>query len=188
MNRIVSFACLLLLAAPALAKPPGSRGFMRMDDLRAALAAKQQKLTALEEFTNKPLMERVFIKFTQGEDKYEKLDLTAEKVVKLLLKWDAMDAPEPSEAVQRVLNALPAALKARFDKIPIPRRDRHKASKPLVEALTHKHYHVRKAVFEALKLMYRYPSGHFYQPDATEKLRKEKQKVWKRYIDREAKR
>ncbi len=70
----------------------------------------------------------------------------------------------------------------------VPKRERHKAALLLVAALMDERLHVRLGAFEALKKMYRTTAGYIYQPGASAKDRKEKQRIWRRQIDRESKR
>jgi hypothetical protein len=81
-----------------------------------------------------------------------------------------------------VLLKLPHALKERYAKVvPIPKSARHKASVPLVKALTHKNFYVREAAIESLKAIY--GRTLLYKPDATAGARKTKQAKWRKEIE-----
>ncbi|MHC4547187.1 MAG: hypothetical protein ACYTEZ_00285 [Planctomycetota bacterium] len=180
---------LLVLVAAARAEPPESRHYVRMDDLHLRLADRQAELRAQEEFAKKSREEKILISFDRGDKKFEKLRLSGESVVKTILDWSEVEKDSPTEETLRVLEELGNVLEKKYARVvDIPKRERHRASLPLVEALTDKRFHVRHAAIEALKKIYRTPNGHFYQPDADPKQRKEKQKVWKRFVDREFRR
>ncbi len=188
----VSFA-LLLVAAAVAAEPPKSEHFRRMHDLTIRFTQRQEKLSAAEEFASKPRVEKILISFENGAKKFEKIKLTGENaganVVKAVLAWDELDKDPPTEAAERVLAKMGEVLEKRYARVvEIPKRERHKAALLLVAALMDERLHVRSGAFEALKKMYRTTAGYLYQPTASAKDRKEKQKIWKRQIDRESKR
>jgi hypothetical protein len=180
---------LLLLVAALEAQPPRSEHFRRMHDLNLRFAERQEKLAAAEEFAQKPRVEKILLSFEAGAKKFEKMKLTGESVVKAILDWEELDKVPPTEDVQRVLDKMGDVLEKKYARVvEIPRRERHKAALPLVAALMDERLHVRIGAFEALKKMYRTTAGYLYQPTASAKDRKEKQKIWKRQIERESKR
>lgn len=180
---------LLMLVAALKAEPPKSEHFRRMHDLNLRVAERQEKLTAAEEFAQKPRVEKILLSFESGAKKFDKMKLTGETVVKAILAWDELDKDPPTADAERVLAKLGDVLEKKYARVvEIPKRERHKAALPLVAALMDERLHVRMGAFEALKKMYRTTAGYLYQPTASAKDRKEKQKVWKRQIDRESKR
>lgn len=184
---------LLVVTAAVLAEPPKSEHFRRMYDLTIRFTERQEKLSAAEEFASKPRVEKILISFENGAKKFEKIKLTGENaganVVKAVLAWDELDKDPPTETAERVLTKMGEVLEKRYARVvEVPKRERHKAALLLVTALMDERLHVRIGAFEALKKMYRTTAGYLYQPTASAKDRKEKQKVWKRQIDRESKR
>ncbi|MHC4973120.1 MAG: hypothetical protein ACYTG3_12385 [Planctomycetota bacterium] len=187
------FIILLLIAAAVKAEPPKSEHFRRMEDLTIRFAERHEKLSAAEAFAQKPRVEKILISFENGAKKFEKLKLTGENaganVVKAILAWDELDKEPPTEDAERVLAKMGEVLEKKYARVvEIPKRERHKAALLLVTALMDERLHVRSGAFEALKKMYRTTAGYLYQPTASAKDRKEKQKIWKRQIDRESKR
>jgi len=180
---------LLLIVAVLEAEPPKSEHFRRMYDLNLRFAERQEKLIAAEEFAQKPRVEKILLSFESGAKKFDKMKLTGETVVKAILAWDELDKDPPSEDATRVLAKMGEVLEKKYARVvEIPKRERHKAALPLVAALMDERLHVREGAFEALKKMYRTTAGYLYQPTASAKDRKEKQKIWKKQIDRESKR
>jgi hypothetical protein len=184
---------LLLVAAAVRAEPPKSENFRRMHDLTIRFAERQEKLSEAEAFAQKPRVEKILISFENGAKKFEKLKLTGENaganVVKAVLAWEELDKEPPTEDAERVLAKMGDVLEKKYARVvEIPKRERHKAALLLVAALMDERLHVRTGAFEALKKMYRTTAGYLYQPTASVKDRKEKQKIWKRQIERELKR
>jgi len=184
---------LLLLVAASNAEPPKSEHFRRMYDLTNRFAVRLEKLSEAEAFAQKPRVEKILISFESGAKKFEKIKLTGENgganVVKAVLGWDELDKDPPTEDAVRVLTKMGEVLEKKYARVvEIPKRERHKAALLLVTALMDERLHVREGAFEALKKMYRTTAGYLYQPTASAKDRKEKQKIWKRQIDRESKR
>ena len=171
-----------LLAGLCLAKPPYIQDFSRMEELTRKLNDVFTELREKEEFLSKPLQERIVIKFQQGAPSYEHLTkLTGEAVVKEIFKnWDAIEQDPPTEEVKRVLAMLPDVLKKQYNIVPIPKRERFNASKPLVAALTHDAFHVRQAAIDCLRAIY--GESRLYQADLPAPLRSKRKKEWERFI------
>jgi hypothetical protein len=129
---------------------------------------------------------RMISLFREGVDKFEGKSLTGARVVREVIEnWDGWQRPEeetPEEAI-RISKMLPHALRERYARvILIPKEDRYRASVPLVKALTHKNFHVREAAIECLKSIY--GRTLLYRPHASPSARKQKQKKWKREIEK----
>jgi len=177
-------ALLLALLPPASAKPPVLPGYARMDDLESDLVSAAQRMREEEEFAAKPFAERLILKFQERATSYEHMKrLDGEDLVEEILeKWKEAQAEEVDKEVVRILAMLPEALKARYDVNPIPKRERFKASKPLVDALTHRYTPIRQAAIDCLKAIY--GQTRLYQPDLPPKKRMDIQKDWKKQIDK----
>jgi hypothetical protein len=123
----------------------------------------------------------MLIAFAKGE-KFDNKKLDGEKVVEMILKWDEVNTDPPSEAGKRVLADLPTVLFERYAKaIEIP-RDRKDVAMKLCDALDSDSIHIRYAAFEALKKIYRTPSGFMYVVDMEKKARQDPIKSWKNYV------
>ncbi len=175
---------LLALLPPAAAKPPVLPGYARMDDLESDLVANAQRMREEEEFAAKPFAERLILKFQEGATSYEHVKrLDGEDLAEEILeKWKEAQAEEVGKEVARILAMLPEALRARYDVNPIPKRERFKASKPLVDALTHKYTPIRQTAIDCLKAIY--GQTRLYQPDLPLKKRIDIQKDWKKQIEK----
>ncbi|MHC4225443.1 MAG: hypothetical protein ACYSUN_15745 [Planctomycetota bacterium] len=185
MRPVAPLLLLVALAAPAAGRPPEVPDFVRMDELDMKLLNLESRFRQEEEFAKKPRQEKMILLFMGGTPKFEGKTLTGEWMVKEVLeKWDVWKLPAeqtPQEA-RDVLVKLPHALKERYAKVvPIPKTARHKASLPLVKALTHKNFYVREAAIESLKAIY--GRTLLYKPDATPGARKAKQAKWRKEID-----
>jgi hypothetical protein len=187
-------ATLVLLAAAAGAQPPASEGFKRTDALRAELATRLAEAKKQEEFEAKPREEKLAILLLLADPrlkpppKFDRVEIVPDKVAKEILEWDQVQTDKPSESAVRALTHLRDALHKRYGDpavVDYSRTDRYDVSKLLVKELTSKHLHLRAASFEMLKDIYRNPNGLFYRPDATERMRKDKQREWERYITKE---
>jgi len=179
-------ACLVLLVAPAIARPPVAPDFARMAELQIQLTDKLQTIRRKEEFARKPRVERMTLSFERGAAEFEGKKLTGERVAEELFeKWSELPKKEgdASPEVKRVLSLVPQAMKVRYaNVVPIPKNNRYQASKVLVAALVHKNFHVRKAAIDALVAIY--GRSLLYKPDASPNQRKARQKKWKREIDK----
>ena len=76
-------------------------------------------------------------------------------------------------------------MKARYDKIPIPKKKRHQASRVLVKGLTSKHDIIRKTSIDCLQALY--DATLLYRYNASPGDRKERSQRWKRFIDKKRK-
>ncbi len=187
--RAPGLPLLLLVAMPlaAEAKPPVVPGYARMDDLENDLASAAQRMREEEEFAAKPFAERLILRFQAGATSYEDVKrLDGEDLVEQILeKWKEAQAEEVDKEVIRILALLPEALKARYDVNPIPKRERFKASKLLVEALVHRYTPIRQAAIDCLKALY--GQTRLYQPDLPLKRRMDIKKDWQKLIEKLAK-
>jgi hypothetical protein len=175
---------LLLLSLVADALPPDVKGFRRLKKLRDDIASAHATLKQQEEFALKPREEKMLIAFGKGE-KFEGKKLEGEKVVEMILKWDQVLSDPPAEAGKRVLAELPGVLFERYAKaIEIP-KDRRDVSLKLCDALDSDSIEVRRCAFEALKKIYRTPSGWMYVPEMDKKGRKDAISSWRNYVKKQ---
>ncbi|MCK6459371.1 MAG: hypothetical protein L6Q95_05695 [Planctomycetes bacterium] len=173
---------LLLLAIAAEAQPPAVRDFRRLRKLRDDIASQYASLREQEEFALKPREEKLLIAFGKGEKKFEGKTLDGEGVLSVILKWDEVLRDPPTEAGKRVLGELPNVLFERYAKpIEIP-KDRKEVALKLCDGLDSDSIHVRFASFEALKRIYRTPSGFMYVVDMPKKDRQDAIKSWRNYV------
>lgn len=184
MRRLLPVA--LLLGSAALARPPAAPHYARHDTLEVILRERQQDLQRREEFEAKPFVWRALIRFSQGHQTYERLRLTGDKVIEEIEKWEALAQPTASlsEEAKGVLADLAPALGKRFPRGgDIDRLERYKASKLLVDWLTHDLYHFRATGIAGLEAMYQ--TRRMYQPDKQAADRKRLQRDWLNYIKKE---
>ncbi len=175
-------APLLLLAMVADAQPPVVRDFRRLRKLRDDIASQYASLKGQEEYALKPREEKMLIAFGKGEKKFEGKTLDGETVVATILKWDQVLQDPPTEAGKRVLADLPNVLFERYGKaIEIP-KDRKDVSLKLCDGLDSDSIHVRQSSFEALKRIYRTPSGWMYVPDMDKKGRQDAIRSWRNHV------
>ena len=100
--------------------------------------------------------------------------------------WDQIESGQvdPEELTPGQGMNLEKALEQRFARgVEIDKKERRKAGKVLVKLLLDDYMHVRTAAIECLKKMYR-NNGLLYQPDAPLSDRKNKQRDWKKHVDR----
>jgi hypothetical protein len=177
---------LLIVAAPALARPPEIRDFVRMDELSMKLLNLQATFAREEAFRSKPRQERMILLFMSGAPKFENRQLTGEWVVREVLEkwavWKLEEVLVPAGA-KEIVKQLPHALKERFAKGgPIPKQARYKASLQLVKALTHKNFYVREAAIKSLQEIY--GRTLLYKPDESPTTRRQKQRKWRQLIEK----
>jgi len=185
MRTLLLAAVLLGLAAPALARPPQSPPFMRMDDLGPRLADLYQQLRQAELFAQKTRQERMILRFQQGAAEFEHKKLTDRAFVEeILVKWQAVQKPEERcEADHlRILALLSGALRARYNVVPIPKSERYQASKVLVKGLKSKYDIIRKTAIQCLDAIY--GRTLLYRHDASPGQRNERYRKWVKEIDR----
>jgi hypothetical protein len=140
-----------------------------------------------EEYALKPREEKMLLAFGKGDKKFEGKNLDGEQVVATILKWGDVLQDPPTEAGKRVLASLPNVLYDRYAKaIEIP-RDRKDVSLKLCDALDSDLIHVRESAFEALKKIYRTPSGFMYVVDMDKKARQDAIKSWRNYVRKQNK-
>jgi hypothetical protein len=175
---------LLLVSVVAGAEPPAVPGFRRLRELREDIAGEYVTLKQREEFALKPREEKMLIAFAKGE-KFENKTLDGEKVVEMILKWDQVRADPPTEAGKRVLGELPTVLFDRYGKVIDIPRDRRDVSLKLCDALDSDAIEVRRCAFEALKKIYRTPSGFMYVPDMDKKGRQDAVKSWRNHVKKQ---
>ena len=175
---------LLLLVGLASAKPPSSDGFERIDALQRQLAARLQKLKTAEEFEKKPLPEKLLIKWSDNEKKFENVKLSGESVLEAIFEWDEFIGEKPSEAADRVAKQLPEVIKTRYgEAVKLTssfKKDRYEASKVLVNQLVKPPLHVRILAIECLKNMYGARRGYVAEDDKSK--RSKRQSEWSKYI------
>ena len=174
-----------MFAGVALAKPPASQDFKRIDDFKRELASRFQQFKKAEEFKQKPLPEKLIIKWSEGEKAFGGVKkLTGEAVIKAVFEWDALGAEKKSEAVDRVLKLLPEVIKTRYGQAVVLNRsfkvDRYNASKVLVDQLVKPPLHVRELAIECLKNMYGARRG--YVAEDSKAKRERRKKEWSSYI------
>ena len=174
-----------LLAVVASAKPPVSEDFKRIDAFNRELASRFQKFKEAEEFKQKPLPEKLIIKWNDGEKSFGGVKkLTGETVIKAVFEWDELGSEKKSEAVDRVLILLPDVIKARYGQAvrlnSAFKTDRYKASRVLVDQLVKPPLHVRELAIECLKNMYGARRG--YVAEDSKSKRQRRQKEWSSYI------
>ncbi len=175
----------ILFAAPALARPPATPPYMRMDDLGPKLADLNAKLRKAELFASKIRQERMILRFERGDEEFENKKFSDRSFVEeILVKWQAVQKPEEEcEADHlRILALLPRALKARYDIFPVPKAERYQASKVLVKALKIKHFVIRRAAILCLDAIYR--RTLMYRADAPSGQRNDRYRKWLKEIDR----
>jgi len=176
---------LLLLSIVVDAQPPAVQDFRRLRKLRDDIASQYASLKEQEEYALKPREEKMLIAFEKGEKKFEGKALDGPKVVDAVLKWDQVLQAEPTEAGKRVLAELPNVLFKRYAQaIEVP-KDRKEVSLKLCDALDSDYIHVRASAFEALKRVYRTPSGFMYVVDMSKKDRKDAISSWKKYVNKQ---
>lgn len=175
---------LLLLAAPAWARPP-AQAFMRMDELEYELAGLHDRLRKQELFAGKLRRERMIIRFGEGAESFEGKRLTDKGFVEeILVRWSEVQRNEADCNTEhvRILGLLPAALERRYNVVPIPKKARYDASKVLVKMLRSKHDILRKTAIDCLKGIY--GTSLMYRPDATVGQRNERYRKWLKEIDK----
>jgi len=179
-----------LLAAVAAARPPESKEYRRMNDLKDLIASRAAQLKAQAEFEAKPREEKILILFEKGQDKFEGKSLTGEYVVEMtLLKWAEAQQPIPSPAAQRVLKDLPDVLSRRYTAtVEVDKKDRYDASRELLRAADSDSPRVRATAIEALRKIYRMMSGFGYRDNMDKRERRGILKLWERHIDKERRR
>ena len=175
----------VLFLAPALARPPETPPFMRMDELGPRLADLNAKLQKAELFAKKIRQERMILRFERGDKEFENKRFSDRSFVEeILVKWQAVQKPEEEcEADHlRILALLPRALKARYDIFPVPKAERYQAGKVLVKALKSKHFVLRKTAILCLDAIY----GRMllYRPDASPGQRNDRYRKWLKEIDK----
>lgn len=177
---------LLLLAVAAAAEPPAVKDFRRLKELRDDVAGRAQKFLDAEEYAKKPREEKMLIAFERGEKRFENKPLSGELVVQTcLMKWAEVQQAEPTEAGKRVLGKLAPVLFEKYGKaIEVP-KDRKDVGKLLCDALDSDFLQVRAAAFDALKLMYRTPSGFMYVETMDKKARREAIATWKKFVSKQ---
>jgi hypothetical protein len=174
----------LLLSIVADAQPPAVRDFRRLRGLRDDIARQYASLKEQEEFALKPREEKMLIAFGKGEKKFEGKALEGPKVVEAILEWDQVLSDPPTEAGKRVLTELPNVLHDRYNKIEIP-KDRRDVALKLCDALDSDAILVRLCAFEALKRIYRTPSGFLYVVDMDKKGRQDAIKSWRNHVKKQ---
>ena len=180
----------VLLAVPALAKPPVVLDYHRMDELEKRLADLAERLRKKEEFARKPRPERMIILFDRMPlvpktfaTEFEGKKLNGETLVKEIFeKWPAIQRDKPSEDALRILALLAPALKRIYRVLPTPKAHRYPASKPLMKQLDSPHLHIRKAAIECLQAMY--SMNLFYRPKAPRAERRKRIREWKKRIEK----
>jgi len=177
---------LLLVAIHVAAQPPVVEdSFRRLRRLRTDIGDQYAALKEQEEYALKPREEKMLILFDKGEKKFEGKAIDGPKVVETILKWDQVNQDPPTEAGKRVLAELPGVLFRRYAQaIEIP-KDRREVSLKLCDALDSDFPLVRGAAFEALKKVYRTPSGFMYNVDMSKKERQDPIKSWKNYVKKQ---
>lgn len=181
--RMILFVA--LLAAPALARPPETPPFMRMDELGPRLVDLAARLNKAELFEKKIRQERMILTFQEGAKRFEGKKLTDKGFVEeILVKWQAVQKAEEQCAADalRILLLLPGALKARYNIVPIPKAERYQASKILVKALKSKHDIIRKTAIQCLDAIY--GRTLLYKHDAPPAHRIERYRKWLKEIDK----
>jgi hypothetical protein len=176
---------LLLLAIVAAAQPPDVDNFRRMKRLRTDIADQYASLKQQEEYALKPREEKMLIAFGNGEEKFDGKKLDGVSVVVTILKWDQVNTDAPTEAGKRVLSDLPTVLFKRYGAVIDVPRDRKDVCWKLCDGLDSDFVLVRAAVFEALKKIYRTPSGFMYNVDMSKKERQDPIKSWKNYVKKQ---
>lgn len=172
----------LLLATIAAAQPPAVKGFRRLRSLRDDIATKFVSLKEQEEFALKPREEKMLLAFGKGEKKFEGKALDGEQLVVALFKWADVTQDPPTEAGKRVLAEIPNVLYDRYGKaIEVP-KDRKDVALKLCDALDSDIIHIRTCAFEALKKIYKTPSGWMYVPDMDKKARQDSIKSWRNFV------
>ena len=176
---------LLLACPPATARPPAAPSFARYDELMVLLAERRQELRRKEEFERKPRVWKMLILFRERRETFERTKLTGETVLEAVEKWDALKKPSEQldEDAIGVLQEIPRAVAARF--APggqFNKHERWKASKILVEWLTHDLRHFRVVAIDTLNAMYK--TRLMYQPDMKPGQRRTIQREWEKYIKR----
>ncbi len=174
-----------LLAVVAVAKPPASQDFKRIDAFNRELASRFQKFKEAEDFKQKPLPEKLVIKWSEGAKAFGGVKkLTGEAVIDAVFEWDALSAENKSEAVDRVLKLLPDVIKTRYGQAVVLNRsfkiERYNASRVLVDQLVKPPLHVRELAIECLKNMYGARRG--YVAEDSKAKRQRRQKEWSTYI------
>jgi hypothetical protein len=155
MNRVA--LPLALLCAAAAAKPPVVPDYARMGELESHFNDVFVELKAKEEFARKSLQEQLVIKLGDGVKSWGPIkNLTGEAVVKEIFeKWKAAQVAEnPPQEVVDTLALLPKVLKKLYDRMPIPKEERFKATDPLVDALLSDYPHLRQAAIDCLWEIY----------------------------------
>ncbi len=191
MNRSTLLLCVtvLLLPAAAAAKPVAVPNFGRIATLRNAYLRKIQERRRAESFEKLPLQEKLVVLYAKEEEKFDGKPLTAERVVRELLAWYESQGPNPGKEQDELMNRLAEALGQRLNlvnNVLVDKDQRHKASKPLVDALMHKLQHVREISIECLFRIY--GTRKLYRPEAASRSRRTVQRDWKKFIETERRR
>ncbi len=191
MNRSTLLLCVtvLLLPAAAAAKPVPVPNFGRIATLRNAYLRKIQERRQAERFEKLPLQEKLVALYAKEEEKFDGKPLTAERVVRELLEWYESQGPNPGKEQDELMTRLAAALGQRLNlvnNVLVDKDQRHKASKPLVDALMHKLQHVREIAIECLFRIY--GTRKLYRPKAASRSRRAVQRDWKKFIETERRR
>jgi len=187
---------LVLAAGTAWARPPESRAYLRMDELRTDLATRYEALKRQEEFERKPLEEKLAILLDRADpkarpSKFERVEIAPGEVTERIMKWDQLRTDNPSDAAKSTMATLHEALKKRYADpaiVDYNRKERYDASRPLVEGLVADQLWLRTACFDILRTIYRNPNGLFYQPTMDARARKDKRSEWQKYITKEKRR
>lgn len=176
----------LLAAAPALAGPPDLPRFLTLDQMKQEYDARIEQARKEEEFLAKPREEKLVILFEEkGEEAvFEGKKLKADYVVKEIFeKWKEFQSPTPGQETIDVTERLKKALQARLVNVKeIDKNERYRASVPLVDALDHKLYHVRKAAIDCLSAVYATELFYKPDPDVTPQQRKQWKQSWEKHI------
>jgi hypothetical protein len=175
---------LVLLAGAAVAQPPEVKDFRRLRKFRDDIASEIVQFKEAEEFALKPREEKILIAYDKGDKKFENKSLTGPLVLETcFLKWDQVQQAEPSEAAKRVLAKLPDVFFKKYAQaIEVSKRERKSVSLDLVDALDSDYLHVRACAFDALKKMYRTPSGFMYVETMDKKGRQDAIKLWRKFV------
>ena len=178
--------CVFALPSHVEAKPPASPDFMRTDAFKKALEARLKKLQEQEEFDAKPRPEQLVLLLKRGTKRLGSEKLTGAGVIKEVFGWKELRAAALGKPAERTAELLPEALHACYGsldrKSKSAARERYKASRELVDALTDKHLRIRTIAIACLSAVYGETRG--YKPGAPESERKRIQKKWAKAIRR----
>jgi hypothetical protein len=179
-------AWLFALPSEVAAKPPASPQFVRADALEQVLQARLKELREKEEFDAKPRPERLVILLKRGVKQMGDEKLTGVGVIKEVFAWKALQENELGKSAKNTVALLPEALHGCFGGFGVRSkselRERYKAARELVDALTDKHARIRQLSIDCLFVLYGETRG--YKPDAPESERKRIQKKWAKEIRR----